>query len=124
MESASAESFPSAKFGNDLDTSHDIRVQTDKFRSGDPIFTMNGVSNHVDLVSIKKFVPDAEAQHISSKARALVLRIPVTCNLRRIILIEDGVEEGLFGQSRRKLAIAACAHEIEFFLAYRPIERG
>jgi hypothetical protein len=43
--------------------------------------------------------------------------------LRRVILIEDGIEKGLFGQSRGKLAIAARAHEIEFLLAYWPIER-
>ncbi len=57
--------IPSPKLSDHLDATRDIRIQAREFVRRDPVFTMSGVPDHVDLVSAKKLVLHVEPQHVS-----------------------------------------------------------
>ena len=54
----------------------------------------------VRLVSSRKLSPDAEARHIVDVVRGGILGVPVAGDLRRVLLVEDRIEDRLTGQSR------------------------
>ena len=76
-----------------------------------PIFLMDSATNSLDLIAAEVFIPNAETGHVANGCSACV---PISRDLRRVFLVENGVENRLFGQAGWPGAIAALPHKGEF----------
>jgi hypothetical protein len=75
------------------------------------------------LVAAQKWFPNAEPQNIAATTRSFVLCVPLAGDLLSIFAVEDGIENGLSGQSRRKGATSAVPHQFKFGLTNRPKQK-
>src|SRR5205823_1620277 len=106
-----------------LDGPDNVAVELIKFVGRYPIFFMHVAAHAVDLVASEALLAYLEPRHEPAAARRAVLRVPLAGDLCRVLLIEDGIEDRLPGQSRRPGPIATLGNELQFFRSGRTIER-
>src|SRR5258708_23367934 len=68
-------------------------------------------------VCIQEIPPHSEARHIT---RAVSFHVPVSRDLNRVVLIQHGIEDWLFGEARRKSRVAGFLDEAQFRRPNRP----
>ena len=88
--------------GDDLDESDDVRVELLQLLSRHPQLDVLTASDLLRLVSGGEVGADAEAGDVADVAGRLVLGVPVARYLRRVLLVEDRVEDGLPLQAGRR----------------------
>src|SRR5947209_17077915 len=77
------------ELGNDLDLADDVRVQLVKILSRNPVLQDRLPADLLDLVPIQERLSYLESGHVS---RAACLDVPVASDLRRVFLVENGIE--------------------------------
>src|SRR5579859_5282197 len=121
---AAKDSLPfAAKLANNLYRPFKVPVQNFQIASRNPVFAVRGISNHVNPISTQEFRPHIKLQYVPLVTRGLIVRVPVSCNLHRILFAEHRIKERLGRQARRKRSKSAPADQIQFFSSDRSIKR-
>lgn len=71
----------------------------------------------MNVVAIQELPADVEPRHVSSMARQLVFRVPVTGNLGSVLLAQHGLEDRLPIQPGRESSVPAFADQVVLLLA-------
>ena len=108
------------KLRNDLDHPDDVTVEFSEFLGRNPKLLMQSSTNGSRRVATEKRAIDSEASDV---ARAALLDIPISSDLRRVLLVENWIEDRLLGQAWRERLPARCRDQSEFLRADRTIER-
>ena len=82
------------KLADDNDRPNDCLVEVVNFVCWDPIFEVCLATYFPDVVAVEIALSDLETRHVARTAR---WNIPVTCDLHRIFLRKDRVENWLLG---------------------------
>jgi hypothetical protein len=82
---------------------------------------MNGSADSSHLVAGQEFVPHREPRDVSGAAGR---HVPIPGDLMCIALIQNGIEDRLFGQPRRKPAKPGIGDQFELFGPDWPEENG
>jgi hypothetical protein len=105
---------PSSERLNNLNKIIDLVVELLQFARRDPILLMDRRANGSNWIFSNKLRPDTKTQNVSSPSRRLVIHVPVSCNLRRVILVVYWIEKRLFRQARRKPLEAGRLNQLVF----------
>jgi len=108
---------------NHRDDATDVSVELGQVLSRYPVFQMRCPAHLLWCEARQIGRVDFELRDEPSIATACVLGVPLARNLFSVFAAQDGVEDGLLRQARRKFPEAATFDEFEFLPADWPIER-
>ena len=100
-----------------LDQPHQVLVERVELLGGYPEFDVLATADLVGLVASREVSANVEPGDVADVARDGILGVPVAGDLRRILLLEDRIEDRLTGQSRRERAETTLGDQIELFFA-------
>jgi len=102
---------------HNLNQPHNMSIEFAKLLSRYPILLMNPRPNSLHWETREIIAFNRKAKHV---ANSTIARVPVPRNMHRVLLIQDGIEDRLFRQTRRKLFPPAISYKREFVLSCRP----
>src|SRR4030095_16691982 len=106
------------ELGDDLNQSDDVLIQRSQVLSVNPPFGVTGCANGLNRVTLHELPLHAEAGNIANPA---LRRVPIACNLGSILLVADGIENGLLWKSGRPTPEAALTNEGQLMRACRSV---
>lgn len=87
----------SAEFLHDFNQADDVVVEGLEMSARNPIFENGFAADLMDLVGIEEVFAHIEARDVSDTG---CFDVPIAGDAGRVVLIQDGVENRLIGQSR------------------------
>src|SRR5215213_3564880 len=111
--------LPGAELRNDLDQPDNVTVELRKLLRGNPKLLMHRCSNGLNRVAAEEALLDIESRH---ESRATLPDVPIPSNLRRVLLIEDRIENRLLRKPGRKLTPPGGFNESKLFRTDRTIQ--
>jgi len=105
-----------------LDEAVDLAVEFLKFGGRDPIFLVDRRTDRLNRVFAKGLGPNAKPKDVAGPTRRLVIRVPVSSDLRRVLLIRHRIEERLLRQARGKPLESRRLDQLVFELPNRPVQ--
>jgi hypothetical protein len=106
------------EFSYYFDVAHDVTVEFVKFFGRYPVLLMTSTAYSPGFITIVKRLSYTKPSDITT-FRLVIFRIPITCNLTRVLLSENWIEEWLFGKSWGERRVVTLLNQFEFLLAYR-----
>jgi len=111
----------SPELGKHLDLAHDLRVEVLKPLCGDPVFSVTCGTHRLYRKVGQERSANLKPGDVSEAGFRFPC-VPSACDLNRVFLIQDRIEDGLFRQPRRKLLVSKVLYEIQFFSSDGTIE--
>src|SRR5436190_19884187 len=100
---------------NHFDGPDDLAVELVQLLGRNPVLDVDRPAYLLGLELREVCGVDAEARNVPPIACARIVRVPVSSDLLRVLLIQDGIEDGLFRKSWRERSEAALPNELKFF---------
>ena len=106
----------------DLDAADNIAIECGELFCGNPVFECRGATDLLHMKLGQVAGSNRETKHISDEAGCCVLSIPFARDEGSVFLVQHRVENWLLVEARGKSTGTALGDQVEFFLAYGPIE--
>src|SRR5258708_7726507 len=92
------------EFGDEFDFGDDVLVQFIQALGRNPEFAMMSIAHLLYGKLLQEVRPHLESSDISRVTGLLIAHIPLLRNFSRIFFVQDGIENWLVREARRKLS--------------------